>query len=251
VSLESSINEFSKQRLEKEKSIRKDDEHYDDEEYYDDEYDDWDEDESDDYRDYDFKMYGLDELEKLNDEIEANEILSKPFWKNIKKFFVKGAMSKVGIVLLKIEKMLDSDRFENIKIVDTERSLLELKKFSNYLFSRMIYGLIANILPIVLYYLMADITKWSFIWHFMIGWTGYKTLSKLFKYYKQKKWLKSAKIYIESQGGNHGTVIGDDEIEENQLEDILEFNRFISKRDNEHWSIAVYDKVENLFKRKK
>jgi Lhr-like helicase len=239
VSLEDGVNNFSKYRLEKVKAVNRDDT-----------YDDWDEDESDDYRDYDFKMYGLDELEKLNNEIEANEILSKPFWKNIKKFFVKGAMSKVGIVLLKIEKMLDSDTFENIKIVDIERSLLELKKFSNYLFSRLIYGLIASILPIVLYYLMADITKWSFIWHFMIGWTGYKTLSKLFKYYKQKKWLKSAKIYIESQEENHGTI-GDDEIEENQLEDVLEFNRFISKKDNEHWSIAVYDKVENLFKRKK
>jgi 2-C-methyl-D-erythritol 4-phosphate cytidylyltransferase len=88
------------------------------------------------------------------------------------------------------------------------------------------------------------------IWYFLVGWVLYKMISSYFKYAKEKIWLHKAKAFIEAQNGNE-VDLNVEESEDNKLAEIMAFNEAISKQENEHWSIKIYDAIANIFTRKK
>jgi len=249
MNLNDELGSFSKRRevevvAKKRKSHDEDDYEYD--EWDDDEYDDSD-DES--YGDYDFKMYKLDELKKFNEEeIELDELIS-PWWKNLKIIFKKSTFSKIGIIEYKKKSLLDDDSFEDVFIDDIEESLEELKIFEKSLQKSYSKRFKSNIYGIVFYILLASWIGGSMFWYFLVGWSLYDMVKYYFKYSKEKEWLTKAERYITSQDKNN--IESKKEDSNGRLDDVLAFNAFISKEENNHWSIKLYDSIANLFTRKK
>ena len=242
--LNDEIGNFSKRREVEEKPKKQ----YDDE----DEYDDWEDDEheSGDYDDFAFKMYKLDELAKFNQELKELDELISPWWKNLKTLFTKTTMGKIGLITYKKKSLLADDTFENVQIRNTNESLEELKVFDGILQKSYRRHFMFNIYGLVFYAPFIYWTGWNMIWYFLVAWSLFDMGLRHFKYAKQKEWFFKAEIFIKAQDTNESSLeIA--ETRENKLAEIMDFNEAISKEDNEHWSIKVYDAIENLFKRKK
>jgi len=242
MALSDEINNFSTRRTEKKEEVSR----FDEDEY--DEYDYEDDDEENDVE-YNFKFYELDELDKLNNEIENTF-----FWSSPKKFFEKGIHTKVGILIIKVEKLLSSHNFEGIKFKDTDASLLAVENFSKYLLNLHKRRFMSNVYVIIFYLLMLYLTEWTLFWSIMMFWSVLDVFTKQFKYKKRKVWLSEARNYIESQRGKRTSLYGNDreeELERDVLDEVLLFNYYLSERNKESWSVELYDAVANLFKRKK
>ncbi len=239
MSLNDEIESFSKRR---EFALNKKDNEFDDDEWE----EDW-EDDEEDYASLEFKVYKLDELDKLNREIKELEELIFPWWKNLKVLVSKSTSEKIGLITVKKKHLLSDDKFDRIQIADIEKSLAELKIFEEILasayfrhFKLKIYGLLSYI-PFVYW------SAWSTIWYFLIGWSLFDMGLRYFKYTKEKEWIVKAENFIQSQSDKDIVV----KKETSKIEDVLLFNKIVSKQENEHWSIKVYDAVANIFTRNK
>jgi len=251
MNLNDELGSFSKRRevevvAKKRKSHDEDDYEYDD--WDDDEYDDSDDDD-DSYGDYDFKMYELDELEAFNEEQRELDELISPWWKNLRTIFKKSTFSKIGMMEYKRKSLLSDDTFKDVYIDNIEESLEELKIFGKRVEKNYFRRFTSDIFWIVLYVLLASWTGWNTIWYFLLGWPSVAMVKHYLKYAKDKKWLQKAETFITTQDENMEEHKR--ESEENTLEDVLAFNAFISKEENNHWSIKLYDSIANLFTRKK
>ena len=245
MSLNDEIGSFSKRR-EVEVVPKKEDSYENDDDWDDDEYT---ENDDDSYGDYDFKMYELDELEAFNEEQRELDELISPWWKNLRKFFKKSTFSKIGMMEYKRKSLLSDDTFEDVYIDNIEESLEELKIFAKSINKSYWRRFTSDIFWIVLYVLLASWTGWNTIWYFLLGWSSVAMVKHYLKYAKDKKWLQKAETFIATQDENMEEHKR--ESEENTLEDVLAFNAFISKEENNHWSIKLYDSIANLFTRKK
>jgi hypothetical protein len=214
---------------------------------YEEEDDDWDDDKYEDA--YDFKMYKLDELDKFNAEVKELEELISPWWKNLKTIFRESTLSKIGLIEYRKKSLLADDAFESVSIGDTEESLDELKTFGQMIQKSYWRRFKSNIYGVVFYVLLAYWTGWNVIVYFLIGWSLYDMVMQYLKYAKQKEWLLKAKVFIEAQ--NEIEIKPKSEKEYSRLEDIMDFNAFVSKEENEHWSIKIYDAIANFFTKKK
>ena len=242
--LNDEIGNFSKRR-EVETVSKKRDSH--DEE----DYDDWDdeeyEDDDNEYASYDFKLYSLDELEAFNEEVSELKELISPWWKNLRTIFSKSTFGKIGLIDYKKKHLLSDDTFSDVFIENVEESLRELAIFGKTLKKSYFRRFMSNVYGIIFYVGFAYWTGWNMIWYFLIGWSLYDMLMHYFKYGKQKAWLVKAETFINSQE----SAVNVQREESSTLDDVMAFNDFVAKEENEHWSIKVYDAIANLFTRKK
>ena len=239
--LNDEIGSFSKRRDEEVRSKK--------EERYEDTYDEWDEDEYDEPEDeYDFKLYKLDELKAFNQEQrELNELIS-PWWKNLRTVFKKSTFSRIGMMEYKKKSLLLDDSFEDVCIENRDESLKELKVFEQNSKKSYWRRFALDIFLITFYILLGYWTGWSMIWNFLLGWSLFKVFKGYWQYSKDKKWFKKAETFIVSAEEHEEK--NSSRIKEGSMEEVMAFNHFIDKEEREHWSVKLYDTIENLFTKK-
>lgn len=245
--LEDEINRFSNRRTQKSHNsyASKRDDAYDDDDIYDEAWDD--EDASDnDVLGLNFKMYRLNGLVALNAEIEANEVLVVPFWKVYRYYFKKGTLTKVGVILMKIEKLLASDNFEDVKISNTKESVEALQRFAGHLYTMHKRRIVSNMVTIVVFLLFESWTGWTTFWAFMIGWYVVDIVVSQFKYKRKKAWVERARVYLYTQEESEVETSRDLGSKE---DDVMAFNRYMTQHEQESWSVRLYDTIANLFKK--
>jgi len=250
MSLNDEIGNFSKRR-EATSVTQKND--YDEYEYDDD--DNWDDEEYEDdeespYGSFDFKMYNLDELDKYNAEVKELDELISPWWRNLRVIFTKATFGKIGLLEYKKRHLFKEDTFEEIEIENVNKSLTELSIFESTVKSSYNRRIMSIIYTMVFYLLLASWTGWSMVWYFLLGWSLWKMIAAYLKHRKEKAWFVKARTFITAQSG---TTTNRENLEQKDtgLADIMAFNEAISKEENNHWSIKLYDAVANLFTRKK
>ncbi|CAA6816383.1 MAG: Unknown protein [uncultured Sulfurovum sp.] len=214
------------------------------------EYEEWDEEEEErDASSFDFRMYTLDELDKFNQEVKELDVLTKPWWKNLKVIFTKSTFSKIGLVEYKKKYLLSDDTFRDVEITNVEKSLDALDTFNERFRLSDLKRVKLHLFSIVFYAVLGYFLCWNLIFTFLVAWSVFDIVSSYFKHKKHQKWVKGARHFIDSQHENNISV---ERLKgTTQLEDVMAFNAFIAKEEKEHWSIKFYDAVANLFKRKK
>ena len=243
--LNDEIDNFSKRR--EVAPVAKKDDSYDDYE------EDWDDDayESDsDYGSLDFKMYGLDELDKLNEEVKELDELISPWWKKLRLILTKATFGKIGLLEYKKKYLFEEDIFEDVEIENVNESLAELTIFESTV--KRSYGrrFMSSIYALVFYVLLASLTGWNMIWYILLGWSLLKMITAYLKHRKEKEWFVKARTFIMAQDGT-ATNTENLEHRDTRLADIMAFNESVSKDEKNHWSIKVYDAIANIFTRKK
>lgn len=244
--LNDEINNFSKQREVPTITEKEDDYDHDYEEDWDDEpYE-----SNSDYGSLAFKMYGLDELNKFNEEQKELDELITPWWKNLKVILTKKTFGKIGLLEYKKKHLLNDDVFEEVEIENVNESLAQLSIFESRVKNSYGRRIMTTVSVLFFYILLASWTGWNMVWYLLLGWSFFKILSVYYKHQKEQEWFVKARTFITSQDG---TTVQRKEVEEKdtRLADIMAFNESISNDENNHWSIKIYDAVANLFTRKK
>jgi hypothetical protein len=243
MALESDISNFSNRRgLQQERSSQE--KEWDEDENYDNDEDEWDE--EDDFG-FNFNMYELNQLAQLNREIESNDVLLIPLWKAFRHYFKKGTLSKVGIILMKIKKLVTSDNFEGVSIQNVNQSLHELTVFAKHLFTLHKQRTVSNIMSILFFFMMEYWTDWTIFWYFMVAWYLFDTINIQFVYKRRKAWMAKAREYVASQEGMENSSTLNEK--RSNVEGVLEFNRYIATEQQESWAVRLYDAVASLFKK--
>ena len=245
MSLNDEIGNFSKRR--DVKKLPKEHENHDEESY-----EKWEEEDAkiDNFSSLNFKWYDLSELDKLNQEVKELDLLISPWWKNLKTIFTKTTFSKIGLIEYKKKHLFRDDSFEGIEIVEVDKSLDALKVFRKSVKRSYVRRLKFSLFGVLSYLLLAFLTAWNMIWYFLVGWSLFNMIIAYLKHQKEKEWLEKAKNFLNAEDR---TAVSSQNIEmrDTRLEDVMAFNEFVSKEEKEHWSIKIYDAIENLFRRKK
>jgi hypothetical protein len=245
--LEENIGSFSKRRGTEDKNpYAKHDTTYDkyeDEDYYEDDYD---EEDINPHSKYNFKMYDLSQLDQLNQEIEETPTLLVPFWLGLKHYFKKGALTRSGLVLMKIKKLVGSDNFEGTPIHNVRASLSSLNTFSNYLYRLHKRRTVSNLMSMILFGLALYWTGWTIFWSIMLLWYFVDIVMIQFAYKKRKIWVESARKYIALQEESEILLSND---EESNFSDVMAFSQYVNQQNQESWSVKLYDAIAKLFKK--
>lgn len=216
---------------------------YDD---YEDEYEDWEE-YSQDESPYNFKLYNLDELEKLNSEIDESKLLSNTWWQNARLFLSKEGLQTVGLIITKI-KYMTSSKLEDLNLKDRDNTFIELDTFSGILNSfykkeQSINLVLLSFILLLLWWYPQSVVLYMFIIYY-----GYLWFKKYISFSKNKEWIFKAKMYTEKAKVNN---LNTKEEDAGSLDDTLAFMRYTTAQDKENWSVKLFDFIANLFKGKR
>jgi hypothetical protein len=196
----------------------------------------------------DFKFYTLSELEDLNNEIEKGGYFVVSIWKNIIRLLNREKMSALGLVIAKINKILESSNFNGIVIKDKAHSLKELDKFERTLEDFYFLQQKMNLLMLGLFSSLMWFYPDSVILYILVAFELFSLIKKHVNLSKHKKWVLSARVYVNKAPYSAN---GDNRNESDELDDVLTFLKYTTEQEKKGWSVQLFDWVVNVVKGKK
>lgn len=214
---------------------------------------------TDTYDDDDFKLYSLNNINELNEEIEKNLVGINGFLKVIYLLiFDRERLKKIGLTFTKVEMFVSNTDFEGEKLKNSSAVIINIEKFFNLLTDIYTKNLHSCFLGTAFYTILAMflvyLYKFSLLSIVVIIFALFSLKSIFDKIQEQKQlklWYVSSLSHVKTIRDNKKNTDSAGEPDSDLFDNLMKIEQFYLNKENQSWSVRLFDFIARLLTKKK